>query len=221
MVLRGVPTSITDDEIGEELSLNFPVKNVRRMRMSRDRKPCPLVFVELDKTTEAKEIFDLTNIFYIKIKVESLKRSSEVTQCHRCQGFRHAANCCKLPPKCVKCGKGHLTTECQLPKKAAAKCANCGEGHPASYRGCTAFPKKAANTATRRPPAEITNPATRSSGVSYARVTVQKNSANTPAASETTGNENSDKTQIKKTLCTLISHLAQISASLQAILEAL
>jgi hypothetical protein len=51
-------------------------------------------------------------------------------------------NYCRNSPKCVKCAKQHLTSEC--PRKsqdAAVKCANCGDQHPANYRGCVVHKK--------------------------------------------------------------------------------
>ncbi|GFU82516.1 hypothetical protein TNCV_3956631 [Trichonephila clavipes] len=34
-------------------------------------------------------------------------------QCFRCQGFFHSSRFCTRNPKCVKCGKPHLTWDCK------------------------------------------------------------------------------------------------------------
>ncbi|KAG8239977.1 hypothetical protein J437_LFUL019348 [Ladona fulva] len=46
-----------------------------------------------------------------------------------------------MPPRCVKCGNNHLTSECKKEAAEAAMCANCKGDHPASYRGCPSYLK--------------------------------------------------------------------------------
>ncbi|KAL1448307.1 hypothetical protein WDU94_003690 [Cyamophila willieti] len=41
-----------------------------------------------------------------------------------------------MNPRCVKCGKGHLTTQCTKERTVRPTCANCKKDHPANYRGC-------------------------------------------------------------------------------------
>lgn len=45
--------------------------------------------------------------------METLWRNNNNFQCHRCEGFRHGANCCRINPKCVRCGFGHFSPKCQ------------------------------------------------------------------------------------------------------------
>jgi hypothetical protein len=42
----------------------------------------------------------------------------------------------------VKCGEGHLTTECPHPKTTKKRCANCSGEHTANYKGCEKFKEK-------------------------------------------------------------------------------
>lgn len=62
------------------------------------------------------------------------------TQCHNCQMFGHGSRNCNLSPKCVKCGKNHKTTDCQVDgdDRQNIKCANCNDNHVASYSLCPA-----------------------------------------------------------------------------------
>lgn len=116
-VVRGVPTEVSEPDIMAELqALNFPVLQVRRMKVGTDKRPIPLVMVELEKNEDGKNIYDLTHIFYLKVREseeETLRRTGKVSQCHRCQQFGHASNCCRAPPKCVKCAGDHLTSTCK------------------------------------------------------------------------------------------------------------
>jgi hypothetical protein len=68
--------------------------------------------------------------------VMKLRKSICVDQCHRCQIFGHTASFCTSDPRCVKCGKGHLTPLCTKARDIPAACANCGEAHTANYQGC-------------------------------------------------------------------------------------
>lgn len=71
--------------------------------------------------------------------IEPVPSNSPLTpvQCKKCQGYNHSSNFCNYPPRCVKCGGGHLSFHCEKPKFITdPKCANCGGNHAASYRGC-------------------------------------------------------------------------------------
>lgn len=169
VVLRGLPIDLPAGEIKEDLARQgLPVRTVTRMT-GRNRVPIPLFLVQLERTTEARKIYDITATCYLQVRVESPRRQpAAVSQCHRCQRFHHAQSRCHATPRCVKCGQEHHSAQCTKPREEPAKCANCTLAHPASYRGCAAFPKP--------PPAfHRTAPsgpsAPRRHGVSYARAT--------------------------------------------------
>lgn len=107
---------------------SFNPENVFRMKKQRKR--------------EEKEMFNIRLVKHFLIKMETQKPKNTVGQCHRCQHFGHAQKYCTLPPRCVKCAENHLTKDCTKPSNIPVKCANCGGHHPASYRGCTKFPKR-------------------------------------------------------------------------------
>ncbi|KAG8239976.1 hypothetical protein J437_LFUL019347, partial [Ladona fulva] len=73
--------------------------------------------------------------------IEKHRPSKGPPQCHRCQSFGHIDKACNMPPRCVKCGNNHLTSECKKEAAEAAMCANCKGDHPASYRGCPSYLK--------------------------------------------------------------------------------
>lgn len=146
MVLRSIPTEISDEEISKDLEeQGFKPDLVRRMRKTRDRQPMPPVLVKVSR--EQKNIYHLTEVLGLQVSVETLRARPEIGQCFNCQKFGHAQSRCTAIPKCVKCGGEHRAYQCQLPREEPPSCANCGEAHPASYRGCTKFPKLKTPTA--------------------------------------------------------------------------
>ncbi|XP_029341340.1 uncharacterized protein LOC115033240 [Acyrthosiphon pisum] len=87
VVLRGIPTDISEEEITEDLTnRGFNVTTVKRF--GPIDRPFPICLVILKKDSSSTKIYDLTNLFYISIKVESYKKSGP-TQCFACQSFCH------------------------------------------------------------------------------------------------------------------------------------
>ncbi|GFR17847.1 nucleic-acid-binding protein from transposon X-element [Trichonephila clavata] len=100
--------------------------------------PMPLFLVTLPRNDDNRNIFNLTEMCYLKIKVEPLRPKTGPAQCFRCQGFFHSSRHCTRNPKCVKCGKPHLTKDCIKPRDTEATCGNFQGNHPANYMGCLA-----------------------------------------------------------------------------------
>jgi hypothetical protein len=103
----------------------------------------PLFLLTLSETENSKNIFKLSNLCNIIIKVEAYRTQNYLTQCHNCQQFGHVWANCKQPTRCL-CGRGHLQKDC--PEKEnenfASSCCNCklkdGERpHPSTYHGCS------------------------------------------------------------------------------------
>jgi hypothetical protein len=146
VVLRGIPTCVEiPDILGELTEKGFHPTQVIRLRAGKTREPLPLILVSLPKDEKARAIYDLKSLCYIRIKVEAFKKSKGPGQCHNCQAYGHAQSHCHQRPKCVKCAGPHLTAECKKSKDTPAKCCNCGGSHPANYRGCSSYPRKAAD----------------------------------------------------------------------------
>jgi hypothetical protein len=75
VVLKGIPTDITNEELKTELeTLNFQIKYIRRF--GTPNKPMPLCVFHIATTPNSKDIFLLNNLFYINIIVEPLKSIS-------------------------------------------------------------------------------------------------------------------------------------------------
>lgn len=140
VVIKGISEPIETSEIKEELEKRgFHPENVSRMRSRKDKRALHMVLVTVPKTENS--IYKIRDILGLVVTVEDQKSPNRVSQCHRCQRFGHAQSRCAANPKCVKCAGNHLTSECTIDKQTPPKCANCLQQHPASYRGCSAWPK--------------------------------------------------------------------------------
>lgn len=163
VVLRGIPEFEPPEFAKEGLEAKgYKVLKAVRMRRMRTKTPLPLILAELPR--EQKDVFQETDIFGLRIRVESLRQKAAQQQCHRCQSWGHTQSNCYAPANCVKCGKKHLTAECKKPITAEPVCVHCRGPHPASYRGCPKWPKPAA-TKTAHP---LRQYATVTAGRSYA-----------------------------------------------------
>lgn len=97
----------------------------------------PIFRVTFHKDDNIDEIFKITNILKIKVKIEAVRPQTKlIPQCKRCQGFNHTKSYCQREARCVKCAGKHDTENCEMPKSIVPKCINCKGNHPASYRGC-------------------------------------------------------------------------------------
>ncbi|GFX37017.1 RNA-directed DNA polymerase from mobile element jockey [Trichonephila clavipes] len=76
----------------------------------------------------------------MKVKVEPLNKKTGPSQCFRCQGFFHSSRFCTRNPKCVKCGKPHLTRDCKKTPEEEPTCCLCQGKHPANFLGCSKNP---------------------------------------------------------------------------------
>jgi hypothetical protein len=95
----------------------------------------PICLVILGSGSNSKSIFELNNLFYVKIAVETFKKSGP-SQCFACQCIDHGSAICTHPPRCVKCSSEHKAINCPKTIEQDPTCCNCGGNHTANYRGC-------------------------------------------------------------------------------------
>jgi len=108
----------------------------------------PLFLVTFTRSEKAVEIFKVTIIGHVVIKVECYRaQGGLMQQCYNCQKIGHVwANCRQQPPphRCLWCGGGPLHKKC--PEKdqgnSNPSCCKCtvAEGekiHPSNYSGCS------------------------------------------------------------------------------------
>jgi hypothetical protein len=110
-VIRHLPHNTPAEDIAEGLGdIGFDVFSVKQMSSVR-RSPegptnitLPLFLVTLPRTTKSSELFKLSSLRRIFIKVEAYKTHNILTQCFNCQTFGHVWANCKQPPRCLWCG---------------------------------------------------------------------------------------------------------------------
>jgi hypothetical protein len=145
-LIRHLPHNTPAQDISDGMvSLGFDVINVKQMTTTRQSKviTLPLFLITLPRTPKSQEIFRLSSLCHIAIRVVAYRSQNSLMRCHNCQQFGHVWANCKQPPRCLWCGGGHLHKEC--PEKNTSStpaCCNCrlvdGEKlHPANYRGCS------------------------------------------------------------------------------------
>jgi hypothetical protein len=103
----------------------------------------PLFLVTLSSTTKSQDLYKLSNLCHISIKVELYKSQNGLTQCYNCQKFGHVWANCKQPYCCLWFGGSHLHKDCPEKGNASSTPASCNcqltegeKAHPANYRGC-------------------------------------------------------------------------------------
>lgn len=138
--LTGYTDSDEDlEEIRAELNASHPVKceRVRKhvtpatKRQGMDAGQFVCSFPSGTKLEEVKRNY----VGHLRVYFDILKKTPGQIMCHRCQGDHPTLRCHRLP-RCVKCGEGHLSADCALPKDGQVKCCHCGGNHTANFLGC-------------------------------------------------------------------------------------
>lgn len=233
VIIRNLPTSITDQEIKDELLLkDFPVTNVTRLR-NKEKQPIPLCAVILAKGEKSKSIFHLETLYHCRITVEPRRGGRGIPQCTRCQRYTHTRNYCKLPPRCVKCLGDHHFSECTKQREEKPRCVNCEGEHTANYKGCPHYQQLINNknlsqsnsrNTVRRPPTtdRYTSPNT-----SFAKLLHNRN--NTPeydSKNENNKSKSNTSTSIVETILqtifqAIMPHLNQIKNFIMSLIPTL
>lgn len=116
----------------------------------KNKKPLNMFFVNIEPSPNNPQIKNIEYIYHTRVKIEDPKKSTEIPQCARCQQYGHTKNNCMRPYRCVKCAKGHKTTDC--PKKdrnTPATCTLCHGDHPANYKDCHVYKEIRARKTTQ------------------------------------------------------------------------
>ena len=67
------------------------------------------------------------------------KSTNDLVQWYRCQEYVHTKTYCRKSVNCVKCGLGHLATNCTKDNNSEPRSVNYLQNHPASYKGCIVY----------------------------------------------------------------------------------
>ncbi|GBO00034.1 Nucleic-acid-binding protein from transposon X-element [Araneus ventricosus] len=144
IVIKYLPIDQDKDELKNVLEGKcFKILKISQLKNYRLKTPYPYFLVDVIKTQNHQNIYNIKTINHLKVKVETYRRRNHATICFKCSGFHHSAKNCECHPKCIKCAGRHETRECHIKTLIENPiCINCnGEGHLASWRGCPKFPK--------------------------------------------------------------------------------
>ncbi|GFU16772.1 nucleic-acid-binding protein from transposon X-element [Nephila pilipes] len=99
-VIRGMPIDMPPTEIAEELlEKNITAEEVHIMTNKMTGLPMPLFLVTLNKNPDNQKIFSITQLGYMEVNIEGLRKKYGPAQCFRCQGFYHSSKYCTREPK--------------------------------------------------------------------------------------------------------------------------
>ncbi|GBM17059.1 hypothetical protein AVEN_133325-1 [Araneus ventricosus] len=143
IVIKNLPPDHSKERIAKDLEENnFKVIRINQLRNFRLKTLLPIFLVELAKTPNANNIFQVEKINNFNVKIEHYRKKQRATMCFKCSDFFHSARNCKCKPRCIKCNGAHETRMCSIKTKIENPvCINCKEsGHLASWKVCPKYP---------------------------------------------------------------------------------
>ncbi|KAL1445978.1 hypothetical protein WDU94_001892 [Cyamophila willieti] len=150
LVLRGLPPTVTTEDIKEELKeQNFEVVKITQISKHSEY---PLYSILFSTGIKAQDILKIKTLCYCVISWEKPHKKPNPTQCYRCQKFHHVAVNCTRVPKCLKCAGDHNVKDCDKVEEEEVKCANCNQKHTANSKECSIFIKVSAQRKNVWPP---------------------------------------------------------------------
>jgi hypothetical protein len=144
------------DVVWEELeNLGIGVQGVLQLRSARrdqeaakDRPLTTHFIVSVARGPEVAKVHSLTELYGLRVSVETNFAPKGPLQCKRGKSFVHTQRHYGYAPRFVSCGEAHLLWECST-LQLQLKCRSCGGNHAASYRGCAKW-KDAKTALTKR-----------------------------------------------------------------------
>lgn len=141
VVVKGIHYSTDIQKIKTAIeACGHAVTNVSNIRKRITKEPLPMFYVELEQKDNNKDIYKLKKIGNSCVEFEPPHQKREIPQCTKCQRYGHTKKFCYRSPRCVKCAKDHLTSDCNRKERSdLVKCVHCDGNHPANYRGCKIY----------------------------------------------------------------------------------
>lgn len=115
------------------------VRNITNIRHFKTKNPLPIFFIDLEPSSNNKDIFNIEFLLNAKIHFEPPNKKKEIVQCKKCQNYGHTKTYCFQAYRCVKCGGEHDTAKCSKLLNVPPTCVLCNGEHPANYKGCSVY----------------------------------------------------------------------------------
>ena len=128
-IIFGIPTDVTDDELKEELNVDW-VKRLEKWVDGNKMAITTVVFAVDGGTLPQYVRIGFTKKFvkeYIPLPM----------RCFKCQAYGHRAIHCRSQEKCPRCGEKHNYENCD--KEKLKKCPNCEGDHSAGATICSKY----------------------------------------------------------------------------------
>ncbi|GFU89337.1 nucleic-acid-binding protein from transposon X-element [Trichonephila clavipes] len=189
-VIKGLPGCTKPEEIINDLEhQGYSDCSCNQLISKRTKLPLPFFIITLPRNKENLTIFDLKHVGHMQVKIEGYSVKG-TTQCFNCNDFFHTAANCHMTPRCLKCGKAHLTRECEIKERQDNPyCINCeAYGHTACYTKCPKFlkPKNGTPISNRNKKAFTSNNVVE--GISFANMVSGKPKINDSQTTNTNSN---------------------------------
>lgn len=153
-VLYGLHDETNLDEIKESLSeYNLTALAISKMKLKPrydGHANFLLTFKETDNVTVEK-LSQVRAIGYLRVRFDKFHRDGNPSQCPKCLKWSHGSSFCGFPPRYVRCGGQHASSDCPERKDKnnpqstipddKVRCANCGGNHTGNFKGCPALIK--------------------------------------------------------------------------------
>ncbi|GBO23575.1 hypothetical protein AVEN_210875-1, partial [Araneus ventricosus] len=118
VVIKDLPINQNKEELKQILEdLNFKIIRISQLRNYRMKTYHPIFLIEIAKTKNHLNIYNLKTIKHLQIKVETYRKKNRATICFKCNGFFHSARNCQLKTRCLKCEENHETKNCTITTK--------------------------------------------------------------------------------------------------------
>ena len=140
-----------EDELKELLSDSelFPC-SISKLRIKNRRYNDQNIYMlqfKKDQNMSLERLRTIRAVNGIIVKFEKyMYDRNGITQCANCLRFSHGARNCHLPPRCIRCGEDHQSSQCNkliVPRDPKSKipidkikCANCNGKHTGNYEKC-------------------------------------------------------------------------------------
>ena len=138
VIIKHVPTNMTDEEITQIISESYESASARRF-VKRDGTKLQTIKIDFDKLEHKAECcaqgIKLGNEIY---RTEEYRPRQRVIQCYHCFKYGHVAKFCRQKhPTCEYCAGPHPQDDCH---HQTMKCSNCNsKEHYATSEKCKEF----------------------------------------------------------------------------------